>query len=65
MQQSNKAIKMSTSKAKKKDDILVDYENENKWAIDYFPCPLHNQNRVIDENTIKHYGNKVKNCSIC
>ena len=35
-------MKMSTSKAKKKDDILVDYENENKWAIDYFPCPLHN-----------------------
>lgn len=35
-------MKIGASKAKKKDECLIDYDNENKWANDYFPCPLHN-----------------------
>lgn len=28
------------------DDALIDHDNDNKWAMEYFPCPLHNQNKI-------------------
>lgn len=47
------------------EDALVDHQNDRVQASDYFACPLHNKTRVINEDTVKHFGNDVKNCSIC